>query len=138
MPRSFSSRLLSRTTDGPDLTVSNVFRDKRSKPSNLRSCCDGCTSLALRRASILRRASTPFGQRMAHTLRVLFFMLLSAAAGLAARADSLTPATQPVVIRSTETMPTVDRIVVRKAQRKMYLMRGDTVLRSYNVKLGLN
>jgi murein L,D-transpeptidase YafK len=76
---------------------------------------------------------------MAHIVRTFFFTLTFAAIGLAARADSLTPAaTQPVAIRSTETMPTADRIVVRKAQRKMYLMRGDNVLRSYNIKLGLN
>lgn len=84
------------------------------------------------------RRKHPFGQRMAHIFRVLLSALTFAALGLAAHADSLTPATQPVAIRSTEAMPIADRIVVRKAQRKMYLMRGDTVLRSYNVKLGLN
>ena len=31
-----------------------------------------------------------------------------------------------------------DRVIVRKAQRRLYLMRGDTVLRSYRVALGLN
>jgi murein L,D-transpeptidase YafK len=71
---------------------------------------------------------------LALTLGVMGF----AATKTVARADGLTESTQPVVIRSTETMPTADRIVVRKAQRKLYLMRGDTVLRSYNVKLGLN
>jgi murein L,D-transpeptidase YafK len=31
-----------------------------------------------------------------------------------------------------------DRVIVRKGERRMYLMRGDTVLRSYRVALGLN
>ncbi len=31
-----------------------------------------------------------------------------------------------------------DRVVVRKSERQMYLMRGTTVLRSYRVALGLN
>ena len=31
-----------------------------------------------------------------------------------------------------------DHVVVRKSERRMYLMRGDTVLRSYRVALGLN
>lgn len=30
-----------------------------------------------------------------------------------------------------------DRVVVRKAERRLYLMRGDTVLRSFRVALGL-
>ena len=31
-----------------------------------------------------------------------------------------------------------DRVVVRKSERRMYLMHGETVLRSYRVALGLN
>lgn len=31
-----------------------------------------------------------------------------------------------------------DRVIVRKSERRMYLMRGETVLRSYRVALGLN
>lgn len=31
-----------------------------------------------------------------------------------------------------------DRVIVRKSERRMYLMQGDTVLRSYRVALGLN
>jgi murein L,D-transpeptidase YafK len=31
-----------------------------------------------------------------------------------------------------------DRVIVRKSERRMYLMHGDTVLRSYRVALGLN
>lgn len=31
-----------------------------------------------------------------------------------------------------------DRVIVRKAERRLYLMRGETVLRTYRVALGLN
>ena len=31
-----------------------------------------------------------------------------------------------------------DRIVVRKSERRMYLMRGESVLRTYRIALGLN
>jgi murein L,D-transpeptidase YafK len=31
-----------------------------------------------------------------------------------------------------------DRVIVRKSERRMYLMQGETVLRSYRVALGLN
>ncbi|HEY3847425.1 MAG TPA: L,D-transpeptidase family protein [Acetobacteraceae bacterium] len=31
-----------------------------------------------------------------------------------------------------------DRVIVRKGERRLYLMRGETVLRSYRVALGLN
>jgi murein L,D-transpeptidase YafK len=81
---------------------------------------------------------------MAHTTRlslivVSLIALALAAIGMVAHADPLAqPSAERVVIRATETMPTADRIVVRKAQRKMYLMRGDNVLRSYTIKLGLN
>ena len=34
-------------------------------------------------------------------------------------------------------LPSVDRIVVRKAQRRLELLRGEEVLRSYKVALGL-
>jgi murein L,D-transpeptidase YafK len=34
--------------------------------------------------------------------------------------------------------PTADRILVRKSERRMYLMRGDDVLRAYRISLGLS
>ncbi len=39
---------------------------------------------------------------------------------------------------SAATMPVADHIVVRKSLRRLYLMHGDTVLRSYRIALGLN
>jgi murein L,D-transpeptidase YafK len=35
-------------------------------------------------------------------------------------------------------LPVADRVVVRKSLRRLYLMRGATVLRSYKIALGLN
>jgi murein L,D-transpeptidase YafK len=35
-------------------------------------------------------------------------------------------------------MPLADRVLVRKSERRMYLMRGNDVLRAYRVSLGLN
>jgi murein L,D-transpeptidase YafK len=38
----------------------------------------------------------------------------------------------------TAAMPTADRVVVHKGDRKMLLMHGDSILRSYKISLGLN
>src|SRR5471032_1383214 len=45
---------------------------------------------------------------------------------------------QRMMIRSSESLPMADRIVVHKAERRLDLMRGYSVLRSYKVALGLN
>lgn len=60
------------------------------------------------------------------------FLLLSGGA----RADSglLQVVNQPVPL---SVMPTVSRVVVHKSARRMELMSGDQVLRSYRVSLGL-
>src|SRR5262245_11190197 len=52
-----------------------------------------------------------------------------------ARADTLP---QSATLAVSSSMPTADRVVVRKSQRRLFLMRGDSVLRSYRVALGLN
>lgn len=44
----------------------------------------------------------------------------------------------PAPLGSAEALPLADHIVVRKSLRRMYLMRGNLVLRSYKVALGLN
>ena len=62
---------------------------------------------------------------------------LLAAGACAAWADGL-PQTDPVVMRATGSLPTVDHLVVRKAERRMFLMRGETVVRTYKIALGLN
>jgi murein L,D-transpeptidase YafK len=37
-----------------------------------------------------------------------------------------------------DTLPTANKVLVRKSERRMYLLRGGEVLRSYRVALGLN
>jgi murein L,D-transpeptidase YafK len=49
------------------------------------------------------------------------------------RAQSVTPNAAP-----GDTLRVVDRVVVRKAERRLLLMRGSDVVRSYHVELGLN
>jgi hypothetical protein len=58
-------------------------------------------------------------------------------AALGAWGDGL-PNPQRIMMRTPDKLPVVDRIVVRKAERKMFLMSGETVVRSYKVALGLN
>src|ERR1700724_2580422 len=65
-------------------------------------------------------------------------VLLACTSG-AARADAL-PAPQPVMLTqaSPVSLPLVDRVVVRKGERRLLLMHGGNVVRSYHVALGLN
>ena len=67
----------------------------------------------------------------------LLITALLAASAFAAQADTL-PQTERVTIRTTENLPVVDHIVVRKAARKLSLMHGETLVRTYKVALGLN
>src|SRR5271170_8201722 len=52
-------------------------------------------------------------------------------------ADEL-PGTQPAMLRSGDSLPVVDRVVVHKAQRRLDLMQGGNVVRSYHIALGLS
>ena len=49
-----------------------------------------------------------------------------------------TPTPPATLSDATELLPQADHIVVHKAERRMYLMHGATVLRTYRVALGLN
>lgn len=70
-------------------------------------------------------------------MRCLWVALLSVCAmgGLVpeSRADS-----REQFVAASPQMSPVDRIVVRKGERRMYLMSGDEVLRAYHVSLGLS
>ena len=55
----------------------------------------------------------------------------------AAHADAL-PQAERVMLRSSESLPTVDRLVVHKTERRLILLHGETVVRSYKIALGLN
>ena len=72
-----------------------------------------------------------------------------ACATRAARADALPQAppqappvpqavSRPAMLTPGNTLPAVDAVVVKKSERRLYLMRGGDVVRSYHVSLGLN
>ncbi len=42
------------------------------------------------------------------------------------------------IMPASPAFPMADRVLVRKSERRMYLMRGNEVLRAYRVALGLN
>jgi murein L,D-transpeptidase YafK len=74
---------------------------------------------------------------MISPLRAFLGILVLSSTAFAVLADS-PPTLQRVMIRSNETLPMADRIVVHKAERRLDLMRGYSVLRTYHVALGLN
>src|ERR1700726_4605682 len=74
---------------------------------------------------------------MISLLRLLVSLLAASILAASAYADS-PPELRHVMIRSNETLPMADRIVVHKAERRLDLMRGYGVLRSYHIALGLN
>jgi murein L,D-transpeptidase YafK len=67
----------------------------------------------------------------------LLLTALLAVSTFGAQADTL-PQTERVTMRTTENLPVVDHVVVRKADRKLFLMHADTIVRTYKVALGLN
>lgn len=77
----------------------------------------------------------------AYNLAMVFrFSLLSlalACVAFGAHADPL-PQAERVMLRSTESLPAVDHLVVHKTERRLLLLHGDTVVRSYKIALGLN
>jgi murein L,D-transpeptidase YafK len=74
---------------------------------------------------------------MISLLRLLVSLLAASILAASAYADS-PPELRHVMIRSNETLPMADRIVVHKAERRLDLMRGYSVLRTYHIALGLN
>jgi murein L,D-transpeptidase YafK len=71
------------------------------------------------------------------TFRTLTATLVLCCAVSAAAADSL-PDAQPVKLGPLNELPTVDRVLVRKGERRLLLMHGGNVVRSYHVQLGLS
>ena len=70
----------------------------------------------------------------------LAVLLALACTAAAVQADEM-PQAQPVKLTPTPTLdslPSVDRVVVRKAERRLLLMHGGNVVRSYHVALGLS
>jgi len=55
-----------------------------------------------------------------------------------AQGDAL-PEVQPAVLNpAPERLPAVDRVIVHKGERRLALMHGSSIVRSYHVQLGLN
>jgi murein L,D-transpeptidase YafK len=69
--------------------------------------------------------------------RRVFATLVLACAAFAAYGDAL-PQAERVMLRSTESLPAVNHVIVHKSERRLLLLHGDTVVRSYKVALGLN
>jgi murein L,D-transpeptidase YafK len=83
------------------------------------------------------------------TFRTLATLLVLAGTTTAAHADALPKAptqaqpapqalSQPVMLATGSALPAVDRVVVKKSERRLYLMHGGNIVRSYHVSLGLN
>ncbi|MDB6088973.1 MAG: hypothetical protein JWN85_1757 [Gammaproteobacteria bacterium] len=69
--------------------------------------------------------------------RILLASVVLTCAAVAARGDAL-PQAERIMLRSTESLPVIDRLVVRKTERKLLLLHGSSVVRSYKIALGLN
>lgn len=54
------------------------------------------------------------------------------------RADALDNIGKSTSMGSLDSMPMADRVIVYKSKRKLLLMHGDSILRTYKVSLGLN
>jgi murein L,D-transpeptidase YafK len=78
------------------------------------------------------------------TFRSLAAIGLAACILTGARADGLPQPggaqAEPVTLRpqTAEALPLVDRVVVHKGERRLLLMHGGHIVRSYHVALGLN
>src|SRR5215469_5893834 len=77
--------------------------------------------------------------RKAMNFRSLGLLLLLGCTVGVAHADGLSQPT-PVMLPlpALNTLPIVDRVVVHKAERRLLLMHGGNIVRSYHVSLGLN
>jgi len=79
--------------------------------------------------------SNAYNSDMVFRCSLVFLALASLA--FTAHADPL-PQAERVMLRSTESLPAVDHLVVHKTERRLLLLHGDTVVRSYKIALGLN
>jgi murein L,D-transpeptidase YafK len=74
---------------------------------------------------------------MKHFLRPFAALLTMLAVAGLVRADAVGTTATSVTQGPTTSMPTADRVVVYKGDRKLLLMRGASILRSYKISLGL-
>jgi murein L,D-transpeptidase YafK len=85
------------------------------------------------------RAKLQVSDRKTMSFRSLAVIAAVICVSGAAVADGL-PQAQPVTLRppTPESLPVVDRVVVHKGERRLMLMHGGNIVRSYHVQLGLN
>jgi murein L,D-transpeptidase YafK len=85
------------------------------------------------------RAKLQVSDRKTMSFRSLAALVAVAGVTDAAFADGM-PQAQPVTMRpaTPESLPLVDRVVVHKGERRLVLMHGGNMVRSYHVQLGLN
>lgn len=96
----------------------------------------------MRRAATLayNRFKAPVAIANIMTFRTLATFLVLAAAAATAHADAALSQNEPRAPQSLEaaTLPPVDHVVVKKSERRLYLLQGAQVVRSYHVELGLS
>jgi murein L,D-transpeptidase YafK len=63
---------------------------------------------------------------------------LSGARPDSAPTDGMPQAEHVMATHPLQSLPSVDHLVVRKSERKLFLMHGEDVVRSYKIALGLN
>jgi murein L,D-transpeptidase YafK len=63
---------------------------------------------------------------------------LSGARADSAPTDGMPHAEHVMATHPLQSLPSVDHLVVRKSERKLFLMHGEDVVRSYKIALGLN
>jgi murein L,D-transpeptidase YafK len=63
---------------------------------------------------------------------------LSGARTDSAPTDGMPQAEHVMATHPLQSLPSVDHLVVRKSERKLFLMHGEDVVRSYKIALGLN
>jgi len=81
--------------------------------------------------------SNPNAYNLGMIFRSSLLSLALVCVAFAVQADPL-PQAERVMLRSPESLPTVDHLVVHKTERRLLLLHGDTVVRSYKIALGLN
>jgi len=81
--------------------------------------------------------SNPNAYNLVMVFRFSLVSLVLTCLAVTVHADPL-PQAERVMLRSTESLPAVDHLVVHKTERRLLLLHGDAVVRSYKIALGLN
>src|SRR5450432_3524374 len=100
--------------------------------------CDLHTCRGARSAPIIAPTCVVSNRSMMRLVTLAAALVLSCAWSVG-HTDGL-PESQAATLAppALDRLPTVDRVVVRKAERRLVLMHGGNIVRSYKVALGLN